>query len=150
MEDRNLYFTDMDGENVYSGSDSGVLCSQSIDLATARNIGVGSHKVFCVVEVTDALVGANDSLDIDFVTADNAALTSSLVVIKQTAIQFAAAAAEGTRDYFEVPESFNYKEFIGIRVYARGSGAPSAGAIRARLSLEPGVRHLYTSASTLG
>lgn len=150
MEDRNLYFTDMDGEDCHTGSDSGKLGSKSIPLTEARNIGVGSKKAFVCVELTEALAGGGKTLDVDLVTADDEEMSVNLAAVKLTAIQFPAASAIDSRDYFEIPESFAYQDFIDVRFYARGSGAPTTGKARARITLEPGVRHLYTSGSSLG
>lgn len=147
MEDSNLYFTALAGEDLHAGAPT--LGSLSIPMGVVRNAYIGPKKLFLVATVTVAMVGGGGTMEFDLVTATNAALTTNLVVTKDVMFQFPAASAIGTRLYAELPEQLvNSAAFmqtdlyIGIQTTADGS-ALSAGSFIAFLTTEPGVQHIY-------
>jgi hypothetical protein len=153
MDDISLYFTAATGDDV-TASASGELFTQSIPLLSARNISIAKGKLYVVATVMQALVGGGDSVDLDLITTSDAALSQNLTVITQAIVSFPAASAVGTKLFALVPEStYNSSTFLaenlylGLRAYARGSGAPSQGLIKACLSLEPAIKHIYASAT---
>lgn len=144
MEDLSLYFTDPAGEDMHSGSPT--LGSKSIPLGIARNIGVGSKKVFLKVIVTAALTTGGKTLGVDLITDSAAGLATSMVIVKAGLILIPALAAIGATFYAELPEADTYKAFLGIQTDGH-SDPPGAGNIKAFLTLEPGVHRIYPTTS---
>jgi hypothetical protein len=149
MEDVSLYFTAQTGDDV-TQSASGENFTQSIPLGIARNIAVGSKKLYLEAIVKEALVGAGDTVDIDLFTSSDSAGTQNVTVISQAIVSFPAASAAGSRLFAAVPEQiYNSTSFLEENLYlcamayARGSGAPSQGLVTCLLTLEPGIPHIY-------
>lgn len=80
----------------------------SVDLTTARDIGSGEPLVF-VFEVTAALVasGGAATLVVAVISADDAALTSNVVVHNQSATIAEASLITGYRVVLDVPMETN-------------------------------------------
>ena len=147
MEDVNLYFTAVTGEDLHAGAPT--KGSLSIPMGVARNIAVGPKKLFLCAVVTVALVGGGGTLEVDLIDADDATLTTNMRVVRDAFLQFPAASAIGDRMYAQIPEQLyddktflQEKLYLGVQVSADGS-ALSAGSLVIFLTTEPGVGHIY-------
>jgi hypothetical protein len=148
MEDLGLYFTDPAGDDLHTAATLG---TKSIPLGVARNIGVGSKKLYIVGMVTVALTTGGKTQEIDLVTATDAALTQNLTTIKATIMQFPALAPIGNKQIAHIPEAalaavkgafLQEKLYLGIKSQS-ASGDPATGSYKVFLSLEPGAHNIY-------
>lgn len=124
-------------QDLSSGTDTGVLSTYSVDLQKAsQDLGAGI-PLFILVMVTTAFEGSGDTLDVEYVSDSTADLATSLSVHRVLGT-FAAESAAGTRILAPVPVVDNAMErYFGLRYYARGSGALTAGAVDAFIVKDP-------------
>lgn len=151
-QDQNLYFTAATGDDLHVATTKGSL---SIPLGAARNIGIGSHKLYIEAIVKVALTTGGKTQEIDLIAADDAALTVNVVTIKASILSFAALAPIGNRQIAHIPEAqlsaasgafLKESAFLGI-VSQSASGDPGAGSYVALLTLEPGLTTKYATTS---
>ena len=123
-------------QDLSSGTGSGVLGTNVVDLkAAANDLGVG-RPVYIVFLVTTALEGSGDTLDCEVVSDSVATLDSSLSV-HQVVGTFAAQAAVNTRIAAPLPLlEGGMERYLGVRYFARGTGALTAGAVTSFLTLD--------------
>lgn len=149
MEDNSLYFTATPGgDDLHTATTLG---SKSIPLGVARNIAVGSHKLFIKGIVTVALTTGGKTQEIDLITATDAALTQNVTTIKASIIQFPALAGIGNTQYAAIPAStlaaatgafLEENLYLGVESQS-AAGDPATGSYKIFLTLEPGQRFIY-------
>jgi len=128
-------------QSLASGTGSGVISTYHLSLKGLKRLTF-PVPVFVELQVKTAFEGSNDTLDVDVVstTDDDTTSWASLNVVQQAAKVIPAESGVGTRVYFLLPDAeiTSGDDHIALRYYARGEGALTAGAISARLTLEPG------------
>lgn len=127
----------MDKENLMSnaqvvttGSDTGVVSTDKIDLGAALpDIGLGT-ELYVVVQVTTTLAdtGSNSTVAVDLVQDDAEAFSTPTAV--QRIGSFAALAAAGSRLVARIQPGVVTERYIGV-LYTAANGALSAGAFTA-------------------
>lgn len=124
-----------DAQVVTTGSDSGVVSTNKIDLRTARDISKGQDLyVVVIIDTAMASNGSNDTLKVEVVTDDNADLSSATVV--QLVGTFPAVSAAGTRLVAKLnKDESSYERYIGL-LYTAAAEALSAGAFTAFLTTD--------------
>lgn len=127
-----------------TGTDTTVLGDKSIDLSGAKDIGEGENLLMRVNVKTAASGGT--SVAFQFVGADDAALTSNLVVHAQSAAIAVASLTAGAEFYVPLPPLIGSlgKRYVGIRYST--VGAVAAGAYVADITNEVrDSKKFYTS-----
>jgi hypothetical protein len=109
-----------------TGTDTTVLSTNTVDLSVNRDIGEG-HDVHARIQVATAASGGT-SVEVQVVTADNAALSTNLTVIGSTGAIPVASAAAGARFALQINPRIASKgqRYLGLRYVL--VGAVSAGA----------------------
>ncbi len=109
-----------------TGTDTSVLSTNNIDLLTARDIGKGEPLNVDIDVITAASGGT--SVEVQFVEADNAALSSNLKVLGSTGAIPVATLVAGARLSMRVPrcDPNAAKRYLGLRYVT--VGAVAAGA----------------------
>jgi hypothetical protein len=104
-----------------------VLSTNSIDLLQNRDIGEGKD-VFMLFQPTVAFAGLT-ALDMQVISADDAALTTNVSVLGVTSAVPVALLGAGTRHYAEISGRLNSRgqRFLGARYVITGTG--TAGAL---------------------
>lgn len=111
-----------------------VLSTNTIDLGTARDIGTG-EDLFLRVEVGTAFTGLT-ALDIEAITADDAALSVNVTSIGALKGILVAALTIGARFAVNLSPQIGTvgRRFVGARYVPTGTG--TAGAVFADVGLE--------------
>ena len=117
-----------------TGTDTSVLSTNTVDLLATRDIGEG-EDIYARVEVTTAASGGT-SVEVQVVTADNAALSTNLTVIGSTGAIPVASLTAGARLAAKVNPRLASKgqRYLGL-LYVL-VGAVSAGAYVGDFGLE--------------
>jgi predicted RecA/RadA family phage recombinase len=115
----------LSGQTV-TGTNTNVVSTNAIDLATQRDIGEGSD-IYLRSSVFTAVAGAT-SIEIQAIAADDAALTTNVTVLATTGTILLASLTAGARFATELPPRIASKgqRFLGARYVIVGTG--SAGA----------------------
>lgn len=115
--------------------DLGLTGSPAIGGTILYDIGRGSPVLIIAQVVTTFTSGGAGTLAVQFVQADNAALSTNLEVLQATdAIALATLTAGYTFRLSAVPSGVS-KRYIGLR-YVIGTAAMTAGAVTAGLALD--------------
>ena len=109
------------------------LSTYSIDLDAAKNLSKGKQLYFVVLIET---VFASNTVNFQVVTADNAALSSNLVVQMETgAIAYASLTADRTPIVIPIGSAIDTEDrYLGLRYTLSGSG--ETGAVIAFLAFD--------------
>ncbi|RAU21082.1 hypothetical protein CU669_15105 [Paramagnetospirillum kuznetsovii] len=131
-----------------TGTDTSVLSTYSVDLGIARDIGEG-EDLFMRVTVTTAQTGGT-SVEYQCVAADDAALTSNLVVLGSTGAQAVAGLTAGARFIVDPRPLIGSlgKRYIGARAVTVGAVAAGAAYIDFGVDFEDGAK-FYASGYTV-
>lgn len=119
-----------------TGTDTSVLGDKSVDLATATDIGEGEQLYLRTVVATAASGGT--SVEFQFVGADDAALTSNLLVLGSSGAIAVASLTAGAKFETPLPPRISSlgKRYVGIRYVT--VGAVAAGAYVSDITNEVG------------
>lgn len=137
--DKQLLFSDQQNLAQAAGN---YLSTNTVDLGTVGSIVLGGSPIRdigrgrslqAVVQVTETFTsGGAGTLQAQLVMADDAALTSNLTVLEETAAIALATLVAGYQFRFGTWPVGTSKEFIGIR-YVIGTAAMTAGKVTAGL-----------------
>lgn len=132
----------------FTGTDTSVLSTYSVDLGTKRDIGEGEDLYMRVV-VTTAQTGGT-SVEYQCVGADDAALTSNLVVLGSTGAVAVANLTAGTRLVVDPNPQIGSlgKRYIGARAVTVGAVAAGAAHIDFGTDFKDGAKY-YASGYSL-
>ena len=110
---------------------SAVISTNTMDLLQQRDIGEGKD-VFMLFQPSVTFTGVS-ALEMQVITADDAALTTNVNVLDTTGAVPVAQLAAGTRHYAEISARLNSKgqRFLGARYIPTGTG--TAGALIASI-----------------
>jgi hypothetical protein len=141
----------LDLENLFSDEQdlsqtvASYLSTNTVDLgATATPVvasplksDVGQSRIDILVQVIEAFTSANSTATVQFqvVMADDAALSSNLVVAQETPAIVVTALTQGYRAALSVPKSVITKRYLGVR-YVIGVQTTTAGTCTAGLLLD--------------
>lgn len=129
------------------GADTYVIGDQINMLAFPVNQGVGVPFYWYVATSAAATSGGSATLALELVTAEDAALTTSPVVLMRTPV-FPVAELTAYKFLFAAPIPFaEYKQFLGIR-QVTGVAAFTAGSINSFLTQEPDQWRAYPEANS--
>jgi hypothetical protein len=118
---------------------------------TRLDIGTGTDHLYLVVSTavaaTDA--GSDATVTIEFISADDAALTTNVVVhFSSGALAFGAYSAAGSTMVTTHLPTGLYRRYIGVR-YTVGAGPLTAGAFDAFLTPTLQFNRIYKSGFTV-
>jgi hypothetical protein len=113
--------------------DLGASATDSLGNTVISDIGRGS-PVDLLVQVTETFVGANGTLKAELVMADNAALTSNLVVLQDSGAIPVASLIAGYQFRLRIPAGIS-KRYLGLR-YTVAVTTQTAGKVTATLLLD--------------
>lgn len=132
----------------FTGTDTSVLSAHSVDLGTKRDIGVG-EDLYMRVQVTTAQTGGT-SVEYQCIGADDAALTSNVVVLGSTGAVAVANLTAGARFIVDPNPQIGSlgKRYIGARAVTVGAVAAGAAYIDFGTDFEDGAK-FYASGFTV-
>ena len=140
--DAKLLFSD--AQTFTTGSENGVMSPSSVDLSSARNIGVGTQLYVVIQVATTQIATSADVTYIDLVTDDNEGLNSHAVV--QRLGTLAANSVAGTTIVAPLPPegSTAYQRYVGL-LYTSYDHAQTAGALTAFITKDPDIYKAYAN-----
>lgn len=127
-------FLSLSSAQTVTGTNTSVLSTNTIDLGVARDVGEGGD-IYLRSQVGTAFAGAT-SVEIQAITADDAALSSNVTVIGSSGAIVLASLTAAARFAIELNPRLGSKgqRYLGVRYVIVGAG--SAGTITSDIGVE--------------